>query len=104
MRCWVLNGNCVFIGDEVSAAGFRLAGVTCHTPAMSEVAGLFRRLRAEVGLILITAEYASELPERLVAEAQYEQRPLLLVIADIRDRVLPADITSALKRQLGLAE
>jgi vacuolar-type H+-ATPase subunit F/Vma7 len=99
-----LNNPCVFIGDEVSAAGFRLAGVTCYTPVAAEVTALLQRLRGEAGLILITAEYAAHVPERLLAEAQREQHPLLLVIADIRDRVVPADVTSALKRQLGLAE
>ena len=99
-----MENPCLFIGDEVSAAGFRLAGVTSHTPAVAEVAALFQRLRGEAGLLLITAEYAGHVPEHLLAEAQREQQPLLLVIADIRDRVVPADITSALKRQLGLAE
>jgi len=55
-------------------------------------------------MILITAEYARHVPERALAEAQREQHPLLLVIADIRDRMVPADMASALKRQLGLAE
>ncbi len=99
-----MDNPCVFIGDEVSAAGFRLAGMICHTPVAAEVAGLLQRLRGEAGLILITAEYAGHVPAHLLAEAQREQRPLLLVIADIRDRVVPADVTSALKRQLGLAE
>lgn len=99
-----MDNSCVFIGDEVSAAGFRLAGVTCYTPVAAEVTALFQRLRGEAGLILLTAEYAGHVPELLLAEAQREQHPLLLVIADIRDRVVPADVTSALKRQLGLAE
>jgi vacuolar-type H+-ATPase subunit F/Vma7 len=99
-----LDNPCVFIGDEVCAAGFRLAGVTCYTPAAAEVTALFQRLRGEAGMILITAEYARHVPERALAEAQREQHPLLLVIADIRDRAVPADMASALKRQLGLAE
>lgn len=99
-----MDEGCVFIGDEVSAAGFRLAGLACHTPAPEQVAALFQHARGEAGLILITAEYAAHVPEGLLAEAQREQRPLLLVIADIRGRLPPVDIVSALKRQLGLAE
>ncbi len=99
-----MDERCVFIGDEVSAAGFRLAGMTCHSPAPEQVTALFQHVRGEAGLILITAEYAGHVPEGLLAEAQREQRPLLLVMADIRGRVPPVDIVSALKRQLGLAE
>ncbi|MGD8206635.1 MAG: V-type ATP synthase subunit F [Thiohalocapsa sp.] len=97
-------GRCVFIGDEVSAAGLRLAGVDCHVPAAAETADLFRRLRGSSGLIMITAELAAHLPEGLLADAVREQRPPVMVVADIRGRAAPPDVAAALKRQLGLAE
>jgi vacuolar-type H+-ATPase subunit F/Vma7 len=99
-----LRKACVFIGDEVSAAGYRLAGVQCHTPSSSEAGALFQRLRDQAGLIMVTAEFAVHLPRRLLTEALREQRPPTLVIADIRGHRQPADIAAELKRQLGLAE
>lgn len=95
---------CVFIGDEASAVGYRLAGVQCHTPPPAQAGALFRRLREEAGLILLTAEFAAYLQGSLLAAALREQRPPTLVIADIRGHRQPADIAEALKRQLGLAE
>jgi len=100
-------GACVFLGDEVTAAGMRLAGVRCSVTDGSDPAALvelFRASRADAGLLLITAELAAKLPAALLAEAAREQRPPLLVMADIRGRMSPPDLTASLKRQLGLAE
>ncbi|MCG6940246.1 MAG: V-type ATP synthase subunit F [Thiohalocapsa sp.] len=105
-----MAARCVFIGDELSAAGWRLAGADCRTPAPAETPDLLRALlrtardEAPVGLILITAEYAAALPQALLEEALAAQRPPCVVVADARGRVAPADLTAALKRQLGLAE
>lgn len=98
--------RCVFIGDAVSAAGWRLAGADCRTPAEPKVAALLRELRrdAGVGLIILTAETAAALPAALRQEALSTQRPPCVVVADARGRLEPADLTAALKRQLGLAE
>lgn len=96
--------RCVFIGDELSAAGYRLAGADCLTPAPDEVAAAFERSRAEAGLVMITAALACALPAERLAAALREQRPLTLVVPDIRGREKPADPTAVLKRQLGLSE
>lgn len=98
--------RCVFVGDAVSAAGWRLAGADCRTPAAADVAASVRALRrdAGVGLIILTAEAAAELPSALRTEALTAQRPLCVVVADARGRCEPGDLTAALKRQLGLAE
>lgn len=95
---------CAFIGDEVSAAGFRLAGVDVHVPAAEQAAGLFRRLLGESQLILITAEVAGWLPQDLLARALRADWPLVLVIPDVRGQVQPPDLSSLLRRQLGMAE
>jgi vacuolar-type H+-ATPase subunit F/Vma7 len=101
-----MTERCVFIGDEVSAAGWRLAGTHCLAPPPAELPALLQALRrdAGVGLILITAEYAATLPAVLRTELLAAQRPPCAVVADARGRVEPVDLTAALKRQLGLAE
>lgn len=99
-----MSGRCVFIGDEVSAAGFRLAGLDCPPTVEADIAVLFRQARERAGLIIITAELAARLPAGLLAGALREQRPPTVVVGDIRGRAPPPDPAAALKRQLGLAE
>jgi len=95
---------CAFMGDEVSSAGFRLAGADVHVPVADEAEALFRRLLGESQLILITAEVAAWLPADLLARALRGHHPLILVIPDVRGRVQPLDLSSLLRRQLGMAE
>lgn len=96
--------GCWFIGDEVSAAGLRLAGVRCVTPTPAEVTAAFRQAQAEAALVLLGAAVAELLPPALLAEALREQQPLTLVMADLRELTTPPDLAAALKRQLGMAE
>lgn len=99
-----MAGDCVFLGDEVSAAGFRLAGVDCPPTTDAEIPALFRDALARGGLVLITAELAGQLPAELLAGALRAQRPPILVVGDMRGRRAPPDLAAALKRQLGLAQ
>ena len=95
---------CAFMGDEVSAAGFRLAGIDVHVPGPGKSPDLFRRLLVESRLVLITAESAGLVPAELLRRAQIEGAPPVLVIPDVRGRVQPPDLASLLRRQLGMAE
>lgn len=95
---------CAFMGDEVSATGFRLAGIDVHVPAPGNAAGLLRRLLAESQLVLLTAETAALVPEELLRRAQTKAAPPVLVIPDVRGRVEPPDLASLLRCQLGMAE
>jgi vacuolar-type H+-ATPase subunit F/Vma7 len=101
-----MPSRCVFIGDQLSATGWRLAGADCHAPPAGKLPELLRALRGDgqVGLILVTADYARELPQALLAEVLAAQCPRCVVVADARGRVEPPDLTATLKRQLGLAE
>ncbi len=96
--------HCAFIGDEVSATGFRLAGFAAHYPAPSQALALFQRLRAEAALILITQEAMGWIGEAPVRTAMLGGRPLVLVIPDVRGTSSPPDIGEAIRRQLGMAE
>jgi vacuolar-type H+-ATPase subunit F/Vma7 len=97
-------GLCAFIGDEVTAAGFRLAGIDVHTPAPQQTPRLFQRLLGEAEFLLITVEAAARLPEEALRRAIVTERPLVLVIPDVRGHGEPPDIAAALRRQLGMAE
>ena len=96
--------SCAFLGDELTSLGFRLAGVECHQHAPEETAGLFRALCERVALILMTAESAGNVPADLLVQVQRAERPLVMVIPDVRLRTLPPDRVAAVRRQLGMAE
>jgi vacuolar-type H+-ATPase subunit F/Vma7 len=97
-------GLCAFMGDEVSAAGFRLAGIEVRVPSAQETAAVFRRLASDFQLVLITAELAERLPAEELERALAADRPLVLVIPDVRGRARPPEIGALLRRQLGMAE
>jgi len=94
----------VFIGDEVTAAGFRLAGARVLVPAAGHETQAFQQARKDSDLMLVTAELAHRIPDRLLREAFQSGQPLLLVVPDVRGRLPPTDLSAGLRRQLGLNE
>ncbi len=82
----------VFIGDEVTAAGFRLAGAeTWAVEAGNEEAQ-------------VTAAFAAALPEAVVRRFMAAPRPLLAVVEDARGEVPLPDVTARLRKQVGVGE
>ena len=45
-----------FIGDELTAAGYRLAGASTHTPDKPQIAEAFAKIGQDFELLLMTAE------------------------------------------------
>jgi vacuolar-type H+-ATPase subunit F/Vma7 len=93
-----------FIGDELTAAGFRLAGARVHSPPAAEIPELFRRLVRECELLLLSAEAAAAVPQALMQRVTAAGRPLLLVVSDARQRRQPEDLTAMLRGKLGMSE
>ncbi len=92
------------IADEVTAAGFRLAGVETRVPGEGEVVEVFRELGGRSRILVLTAEYAARIPAAEMERALSQTAPLILVIPDLRRRVEPPDIDARLRRQLGMSE
>ena len=93
-----------FIGDEVSAAGYRLCGVDVHIANETNALSLIRKSRERASLVLVgsgTAQYlhSAELDE-LLASVQ----PPVLVVPDVSDSHAIPDIASRVNKQLGLLE
>jgi vacuolar-type H+-ATPase subunit F/Vma7 len=94
----------VFIGDEVSAAGYRLAGFRTQVPRPGAETAAVEAACAGADLVLVTAEVAEQVPaERLTAHFA-ALRPLFLVVTDARGRVPAPDISARLRRQVGVGE
>lgn len=93
----------VFIGDEVSAAGWRLAGVRTIVPRSGEVETQVKRALTGTELLLITAELAATLSAPLRHQALLRTTPLVLIVPDLRNRAPVPDLASIMRAQLGLA-
>lgn len=91
-----------FIGDEVSATGFRLAGARVHVPPPGGVREAFDAARGEAAVVLVTAALAAELPPALLEEALGAIAPLVLVVDDLLGTAAPPDLEAAMRRALGV--
>jgi len=94
--------DAVFIGDDITALGFRLAGVETHTPDPDEVAALVGGLRETTQVIVMTPEMFAALPPRLAQELSDSEAPLLSIVADARATRPVPDIERDVKRVLGI--
>jgi vacuolar-type H+-ATPase subunit F/Vma7 len=92
----------VVIADELTAAGFRLAGVRTIVPTSRTLAAAFEAACEDCELLLLTAAVAARLPPQRLESALVAARPLLLVIPDALRRHDPPDLAHALRRTLGV--
>jgi vacuolar-type H+-ATPase subunit F/Vma7 len=91
-----------FIGDEITALGFRLAGVTVETPGRGEVEAVLERARASAAVVLLSAELASALPGPTLAALLSSIAPLTLVVPGATARAAVPDFHRQWRRRLGV--
>ncbi len=90
------------IADELTAAGWRMAGAQVRLPGAEAIEKLWQAAdRAD--LVLISAELAAQLPAAVLDEARRRSQPLVLVIPDLLHRREPSDIEIDVRRALGVA-
>ena len=92
----------VYLGDEVSGAGFRLAGALVRTPRPGEEAATLAWARASAPLVLVSATVAAGAGDALMRTALSALSPLLLVLPDLHGEVPLPDLAARLRGQLGL--
>lgn len=92
----------VYLGDEVSAAGYRLAGATTHSPRAGEEAAALRQACTEAPLVLVSAAVAAALGEAAMRMPLTALQPLLLVVPDLVGGQPAPDLAARLRGQLGL--
>jgi vacuolar-type H+-ATPase subunit F/Vma7 len=91
-----------YVGDEVTAAGFRLAGLRVRVPAPGDEAPALASACAEAPLVLVSADVAARIPESALRAAQAALAPLVLVVPDLAGATPLPDLAQRLRRQLGL--
>lgn len=92
----------MFLGDEVSAAGYRIAGALVRTPRAGEEAAALAWARARSPLVLVSASVAAGIGEAVLRHALSALAPLVLVVPDLHGEVPLDDLAARLRAQLGL--
>jgi vacuolar-type H+-ATPase subunit F/Vma7 len=94
----------VFIGDEVGAAGYRLAGAAVRTPLPGEETDALAWACGQAPLVLVSAAVATGIAEPVLRRAVSALSPLVLVVPDLQGQVPLPDLAARLRAQLGFEE
>jgi vacuolar-type H+-ATPase subunit F/Vma7 len=92
----------IFIGDELSAAGFRLTGIETLVPAPDAVGAALNDARARASLIILTADLARHIAPPALEAALLEETPTLAIIPDVLLRTPLPDLAGKLRSALGI--
>jgi vacuolar-type H+-ATPase subunit F/Vma7 len=92
----------VYLGDEVSAAGWRLAGVHAEVPAPGTETAALDAARQRAPLVLLSAALAAHIDAASLERAASALAPLVLVVPDPQGRAPHPDLARRLRTQLGL--
>lgn len=92
----------VYLGDAVSAAGYRLAGAVVRTPAAGEATAALDWALSQGTLVLVAADVAAAVDEARLRQAQLALQPLLLVVPDLIGGSATPDLAARLRAQLGM--
>jgi len=95
-------GSAIFIGDELSASGFRLAGIETLVPALGAIEPVLEEARTRASLIIMTADLARHISAPRLEAAMLAERPTLAIIPDVLVRAPMPDLVSRLRRILGI--
>jgi vacuolar-type H+-ATPase subunit F/Vma7 len=93
----------IYIGDETTAAGFRLAGVQAWVPDPADALTTLRRATTEgAELILLSAPFAALLPVEELEAALLREAPLVAIAPDVFGRGTPPDLAHEVRGALGI--
>ena len=95
-------GAPVFLGDEVAAAGWRLAGVDARVPRAGAEGAVLAAALAQAPLVIVSAGIAARMPEPALRAALRGLAPLTVIVPDLRGTAPYPDIAARMKHQLGI--
>ena len=93
-----------YIGDEVSAAGYRLCGVNVRIADRHSASSLIKQACKHASLVLIGSSTARYLRSTELDALMASVRPPVLVVPDVRGRHAVPDIANSIHKQLGMLE
>lgn len=92
----------VYLGDELSAAGFRLAGVAARVPPEGEEALWLQAAMQEAQVVLVGIRCAAAMPPSALEGALASRSPLVMVIPGFDGAPPPGDPAVKVRRLLGV--
>lgn len=92
----------VVISDRLTAAGFRLAGMSAQVTGPDQVRERFRQALTQEYPILITAEMAARIPLAELEQAVRRARPPVALITDLSGHLEAPDMTAKVRHALGV--
>ena len=93
-----------YIGDEVSAAGYRLCGIQTHIADDSNALSLIRKACERASLVLVGSSALQYIHSTDVDELLASIQPPVLIVPDVSGMHAVPDIASRVNKQLGLLE
>jgi vacuolar-type H+-ATPase subunit F/Vma7 len=94
----------VFIGDELTATGYRLAGLQVRTPDREQLPATLKWAMENTSLILLGSTCSEMLSQHDLDTLLQSQEPAVVVVQDIQGTSDMTDLSSRLKAQLGMLE
>jgi vacuolar-type H+-ATPase subunit F/Vma7 len=94
----------IYLGDEVTAAGFRLAGLETVVTGPGDAAGALREALQDPGTecVLLSGELVEYVPPPELAEALAGTAPLFAPVPDVLGRGSPPDLAGQVRNALGI--
>ena len=93
-----------FIGDEVSAAGYRLCGIDVHIADRGNIMQLIEQVRERASLVLVSSRVVQHIHRAELDELLASIQPPVLIVPDVRGLHEAPDIVSRIYKQLGMLE
>lgn len=92
----------IFIGDALTAAGYRLAGIETRTPDPDQLVTVVEVALEECRVLVMTAAYFEALPPHLAREMEAREMPLMSLVPDVQGRKDVPDMEAEVRRALGI--
>jgi vacuolar-type H+-ATPase subunit F/Vma7 len=92
----------LFIGDEITATGYRQAGIRTLPVAAGQATKAIERALGDTQLLLITPDCADELGAERLHTIMRRARPLLVIVPDAAGQSALPDVDAAVDRVLGI--
>jgi vacuolar-type H+-ATPase subunit F/Vma7 len=92
----------IYLGDEVSAAGYRLGGALVRSPGTGDATAMLAWARDRAPLVLLSAAVAVDIDEAVLRPALSALAPLVLIVPDLHGEVPLPDLGARLRALLGL--
>lgn len=97
-----MSTSTIFLGDELSAAGFRLAGVDARVPAPGDEASCLEQALKDAHVVLVGTGCARAIAPAALEAALALLAPLVILVPEWDGTQLAAEPARKVRQVLGL--